>query len=280
MFQSRFVLLATTALAVCLGGAAVAADLSAVPAMTRPAVDGINGAFELFGGGGDPGGIFGASGKVTIPVGTSFGTQIDATFASLDGDAFVSVADHLFWRDPAKGLVGIYGAYAHYSALDGVNAGRIAVEAEAYLDRFTLRGIAGVEFGDKGTVTTATSISEFDMKTRFVDMVDLVYYPTDDLSLFVGHRYTGGKNALALGGEFAFLNTGPTSFSAFAEARIGEDDTAAWAGIKIRFGNSTKSLIRRDREDDPVLWNPDSLYGIANSLGTRCQGAGCGEQPV
>lgn len=285
MTTTRTRLLATTALGVWVGaasatGVALAADLTtapsvvATPVTTRPAVDGINGAFALFGGGGDAGGLFGATGSLALPIGYSYGAQIDGTVTSLDGDLYLSVAKHLFWRDPAKGLVGLYGAYQYFDGAGGTNAGRVAAEGEAYLDRFTLRGVAGVEFGDKGRMVTETTITEFDLKTRFFDMIDLVYYPTDNFNLFVGHRYVGGNHALALGGEYMFGNTGSTAFSAFAEGRIGEEDSSVWAGVKVRFGNSPKSLIRRDREDDPRSWEPDTLFGIAGSLGTKPVTAG------
>lgn len=269
-----------------LSQAASAADLypravpAAVPAASMPAVDGINGAFALFGGGSDSGGLVGGTGSLALPLGHAFGAQTDGTIAGLDGDLYLSVGQHLFWRDPSKGLVGLYGSYQHYDAAGGTNAGRVAAEAEAYLDRFTVRGAAGVEFGDKGRMATADTIREFDMKTRFFDMVDLVYYPTDNLNLFVGHRYIGGNHALALGGEYMFSTMGTTAFSAFAEGRIGEEESSVWAGVKVRFGNSAKTMIRRDREDDPRNWEPDTLFGIASSLGSKPVAVSGGEGPI
>lgn len=273
---NRAFLLGTTALAVVFGiRGAEAADLRAVPVpavpvMSLPAVDGINGAFALFGGGADQGGLFGGTGSLAVPLGHAFGTQIDLTAVSLDGNAYFSGADHLFWRDPTRGLVGLYGSYQHYDAAQGTHAWRAGFEAEAYMDRFTIRGVAGVERGKRDTFfnSSALTTTSFDLKTRFFDMIDLAYYPTDNLSLFVGHRYTAGEHALALGGEFLVSNRGGMAVSAFAEGRVGEDSAAVWGGVKLRFGQSEKTLIRRDREDDPKSWDVDTLFGIANSLGT------------
>lgn len=283
MSKARWHLVATTSLGfgLALSGVAAAADMWASPApapavVSRPAVDGLNSAFSLFGGGGDPGGIFGATGSVALPLGYAYGAQVDGAIISLDGDLYFSLAKHLFWRDPAKGLIGLFGAYEHYNASDGVHAGRVAAEGEYYWGALTLRGVAGVEFGDSGQVTTLDTITEFDIKTRFFDMIDVVYYPTDNFNIFAGHRYVGGNHALALGGEYMFQSGGPTAFSAFAEGRIGDGDASVWGGVKVRFGTSDKSMLRRDREDDPNVWTPDSLFGIANSLGTRCYGPyGC-----
>ena len=274
-FRSWLLMSTTLGVGLAVGHAASAADVASRPApapapmaTSLPAVDGINGAFALFGGGSDSGGMFGAMGSIALPLGYSYGAQTDATIANLDGNVYLSVGQHLFWRDPTKGLVGLYGSYQHYDAAGGTNAGRVAAEAEAYLDRFTVRGTAGVEFGKKGRLATPGLVTEFDLKTRFFDMVDVVYYPTDNLNLYVGHRYVGGNHALALGGEYMFASTGSTAFSAFAEGRIADNESAIYGGVKVRFGNSAKSLIRRDREDDPRNWEPDTLFGIAGSLGT------------
>lgn len=47
------------------------------------------------------------------------------------------------------------------------------------------------------------------------------YYFTDDIKGYVGHRYVGGRNALALGGEAGFRLNGPAIASLFVEGRIG-----------------------------------------------------------
>lgn len=237
-----------------------------------PAVDGINGAFKLFGGAADgqfgqDGGFVGATGIVSVPLGFSFGTQIEGTVIGFDGKTYVAAADHLFWRDPSKGLVGLYGAVSHYNGLGGTTSWRLGGEAEAYLGRFTIRGVAGVEHGNKGTTDNGVVVSSFDLGSRFFDMVDVVYYPTDNWNMFAGHRFVGGKNALALGSEYLAWSNGGTAVGVYAEGRIGEDDyKSIWAGVKIHFGTKDKSLIRRDREDDPTPWEPDSLFGITNSV--------------
>ncbi|MDQ2954116.1 MAG: tail fiber domain-containing protein, partial [Pseudomonadota bacterium] len=133
----------------------------------------------------------------------------------------------------------------------------------------------GVEFGNKVTTATPTQFvggtgtlfSTFDVKTRFFDQINLAYYPSDDLKLFIGHRYIGGTNAFAAGGEWAIPTGNSTVASFFVEGRVGEDDyRGVWGGMKFYFGQKDKSLIRRHREDDPINWNPDSLFSLVKAL--------------
>lgn len=52
--------------------------------------------------------------------------------------------------------------------------------------------------------------------------------------------------------------------SLFIEGRLGEGNfQGAWAGLRIYSGKSDKPLIRRHREDDPIVW--DTLFTILNS---------------
>src|SRR5947207_2072101 len=83
-----------------------------------------------------------------------------------------------------------------------------------YSGQFTLSGVAGVEAGNSKTFRTRivssaqfveTAVFDtYNVQTRFWDKVNLSYYVTEDLKTYVGHRYLGGKHALALGGEWAF----------------------------------------------------------------------------
>ena len=117
-------LLATTALCgvfslLLTGESTQAADLTgytAPPPMAQlPAVDGVNGKLDAFGGGYNRGAIGGMGGSVSLPIGQSFGTQIDGLAADLGGSAYGSVSDHLFWRNPAAGLIGLFFVVATLS---------------------------------------------------------------------------------------------------------------------------------------------------------------------
>lgn len=284
MTKSR--LLGTTALSAIVAlwttaGAVRAADLGtsefqvAAPAQAGlPAVDGVNGVFEVFGGGYSAGGIAAAQGSLSIPLGYRFGNQTDVMLGDIGGSFYGAISDHLFWRDPSIGLIGLYGNYVHYDGLGGFDLGQGAVEGEYYLGRFTVRGVAGIEGGHGGTFVSGGFLNRVNVETRFFDKLNLEFFPIDDARIFVGHRYEGGRNAAALGGEYMFWHHGGTAASVFAEGEIGEHDyKAVWAGLRVYFGNSDKSLIRRTREDDPSRWEPDTFFGIAGNVGATPLGA-------
>jgi hypothetical protein len=76
------------------------------------------------GGGAYNGSGFGfGTGAFSMPLGQSFGAQLDAIGGGADGDGFVGGAGHLFWRDPSKGLLGIYGSVVHFENSNVFNAG-------------------------------------------------------------------------------------------------------------------------------------------------------------
>ncbi len=167
MMRLRNVLLSTTCLmAVAVTGGAQAAGLpdgyGGLPSYgSLPAVSQTNGKLSAFGGSQD-GGIFGVTGALTAPLGHDFGLQVDGMVGSGKGAAFYGVGGHVFWRDPAKGLLGLYGSYVSWgtsstvsatSPLGGVadvigaDVGKIGIEGAAYLGRFSLEGLAAYQFG-------------------------------------------------------------------------------------------------------------------------------------
>ena len=126
--------------------AVLAADLPSrkmepAPVMTQlPAVDGINGKLEVFGGlsqrlSQDPFAPFftrnqwrptaGVLGSVSFPLAHSFGLQIDGSAATTAGAFNGGLGAHAFWRDPAKGLFGVYGSVNYIGRAGGlVGSGR------------------------------------------------------------------------------------------------------------------------------------------------------------
>lgn len=246
-----------------------AADL--VPAISRapasqPAVDGVNWKFAGFGGSISDRGVGGALGSVAVPLGGHYGFQLDGALGALDSRFFGATGAHLFWRNPAQGLLGIYASYTHWNKFSGLDIGQIAAEAEVYFGPFTIQGIAGVEFGNSTSGIVGSFLQTYDVKTRFFDKINFAYYLNDNLKVFLGHRYLGGQNALALGGEWAFPINGPTMGAAFIEGRIGENDfQGIWVGLRIYYGQKNKTLIQRHRQDDPIEWTPVGLYTGVNS---------------
>ena len=244
-----------------------AAFANTAPSLPGPAVDGINGKVDAFGGTYAHKTLYGTQGAVSIPLQGHYGAQIEGTVGSYDGKTIGAVAGHLFWRDPTKALLGLYVSHSRWDVFDGVHANHVAVEGEYYVGRWTLQGVVGAEFGNSTTGTVGGFIQTYDVKTRFFDQINLAYYLTDNLKTLIGHRYLGGKHQLALGGEWGFPVNARFMGALFVEGRVGESDSSGvWGGVKLYVGQKDKSLIRRHREDDPILWSPNTLFGIINSF--------------
>jgi hypothetical protein len=264
------------------GVAAPAADLSlytkepapsfAYPA-TLPAVDGINGKIEGFGGSIGQQTVYGTQGALSIPLGGQYGAQIDGVLGNWGDHSFENIAPHLFWRNPTQGLIGLYTSHTLWDQFGGIYVGQVAGEGEYYWGAWTLQGIAGVEYGNSKTnvtfLPTGTAFQTFDIKTRFMDQINLKYYVNPNWDVYVGHRYLGGKNTLALGSEVVLpvaLGRGVVA-SAFVEGRVGETQSEGiWGGLKLYFGQKDKSLMDRQRQDDPTTWSLGTLSTINSSF--------------
>lgn len=293
----RSELLRTTMLAGILGGVylssnlAQAADLLPLKApadVSLPAVDGVNGKVDAFGGSMANRTVYGAKGAVAFPLGGQFGAQIDGVAGSLDDRAFGSIGGHFFWRDPHQALLGLYVGNTYLDQFGGAYVTQVAAEGEYYWQRWTLQGIVGIEFGNSvsgtsqtnlvavppgggfggpaGVMTNNTFTAGYDIRTRFFDQINLKYYVTDGWDAYVGHRYLGGRNALALGSEYSLPIGHGVLASGFVEGRVGEGDFhGIWGGLRFYFSPTDKPLIARHRQQDPNIWGTDSLFSILNS---------------
>jgi len=123
---------------------------------------------------------------------------------------FANTGAHLFWRDPSRGLLGLYGGYAHLTDEGGVDVGRAGVEAQYFAGSLTFDAAAGVRFGDNYT--------EGYVRCR------IDYYLTDDFKLSAGYGYEGESFGVA-GAEFQINPGSEVGASFFADARIHDEDT-------------------------------------------------------
>jgi hypothetical protein len=241
------------------------------------AVDGVNGKLAGLGGSFADHRIYGGLGSVAVPLGCEFGAEFDATATNFDSRFLGAVAGHLFWRDPAKALLGVYGSYTYWDQLGGVRIGRLGPEGELYIGRWTLQGVTGVEFGNNASGMVNGLTQTYDIKTRVFDQTNLAYYLTDDFKAYVGQRYLVGKHAVALGGEYGIPIGHGVMAALFAEGRIGEGDNhGVWGGIRFYFGQKDKTLIRRQREDDPNDWNDGGVDGGSSTGSTTTTPPTCG----
>lgn len=269
---------------------------------TKPAVDGVNGKLQIDGGAaqgnavnisGIPGlsprqsstnwkGMGGAIGTITVPIGHSFGAQLDMGAGALGNRPLGEAAGHLFWRDPDKGLVGVYGSGMLLGSKVGKGVWTAAGEFETYLGQFTGRAILGVQGASAfiGNVSARYinangGKSAFNVADYFHDQVEATFYPLDDLALSVGHIYSFNRNAVT--GEVEYLlpqfRGGNIAPSAFISGAYGWNNSSnIMAGIRIYFGNHDKSLIRRHREDDPVVrrqYTKPSIQAVTSAIGAQ-----------
>jgi hypothetical protein len=260
-----------------VGALSVALPLAAL-AGSLPAVSAPNGKIGVFTGSLGDDFTLGATGSLAIPLTQQWGAQVDGMVGSADSASFYGIGGHLFWRDPARGLLGFTASWVGWDALhvvpvnsppDGVmdiygaEVGKVGVEGAAYLGRISFEGAAGYQFGSD---------------TGFAGRATVAFYPTDDLRLDIGVVQLAGTDAAFRGGaEWAPAGH---AFSLFASGLArSSDNWSVLGGAKMYFGAGQKSLIQRHREDDPENLLPDDLYRIVGDAycppGTVYSGGFC-----
>lgn len=224
-----------------------------------PAVDGFNAKIDGYGGGADHiRSLYGGSGSLAFPIAQQWGVQLDGGVGSFDSSGTSRGAGHVFWRDPSVGLLGAYGSYSHWNGIGfatipriGANTARYAAEGEAYWGRWTFAGLAGYE-AVRINAPFVAGVPPLSIPNRFFDSIRASYYLTDNFKLSIGHIYTIGRNALTLGSEYGFAFGGGRMASLFAEGIIGGGgNNLVRGGLRIYFGQRDKTLIDRNRQDDP-----------------------------
>lgn len=202
----------------------------------------------------DDGKAYLLQGAVSLPVGQQFGFQFDV--GTLNGEFESSdllatgFGGHLFWRDPAIGLLGLYGHHVDYDG--GIQTTRLGVELEWYGDAVSLEVFAGNDHLE-------TPIGDEDY---FAGDASLAWYATDNFRLSAGIQHSFEQTRGLVGME-AMADMGGFSPAFFANAAFGEDETTLMAGIRLYLGQS-KSLKARHREDDPAIGLFDHFGALAN----------------
>lgn len=202
------------------------------PAISAEAVSSINGKVDTIYGNVDGKEAKLAAGSFTTPLPLNLGLQLDALNGTVGSNHVDGFAGHLFWRNPAVGLFGVTGSTTEYRSN---TLERVGVEAEYYLNKFTLAGAHGRQTGD-------TSHSDY-------HRLQLTYYPTENLALTVGGSRDIHRDKIALDLEYQTPVNGLALFVNSSRGQSGYDHTVA--GLRYYFGQR-KSLLKRHREDDPL----------------------------
>ncbi len=216
------------------------------------AVDGINFNFSGLGGVLDDAGsaMFLASAAMPMPFVSSLGIQADLAAGNYDGRlTSAAAALHIFWRDPATGMIGIYGDWGYISP---VHSGRLGAEAAYYSGPWSVDIFAGMEFGQN-------------VYTKFVDEVDFSYYFDENTRGSIGHRFTARGNVGNLAFEKQFGAWHGGAWSVFGEAEAGEDSFyQVFVGIRAYMGSSSSTTLQqRDRHDGVKVRVPRNLASIS-----------------
>jgi hypothetical protein len=244
---------ATTAITGTLGFAFFATAMAAdVDYTTTRAVSAPNGKIEIYGGdagvdGFDSSMLIRGGASFSIPVGDMFGIQADVAAANVFNDTVYGGTLHAFTRNPNSYLFGVAGGVGASSA---ANFQYIGPEVELYLDNVSFQAYGGYLNLDN------TGVNLF-------GFADLSFYATPDLMFKIGGSSIAGFNSGHAGLEWQLSDTTPISFT--LDGRLGDNGfAAATAGLKLYFGGTEKSLIRRHREDDP----PNRSLDIFNAAGS------------
>lgn len=230
-----------------------ALGMSLIARADEPAVSGPNGKLSVEGGTFDDEAAGIALGSFALPLGHSFGLQADGALGTIDDETMGGGGLHLFTRDPSSYL---FGAYGSFHTWDSIDIWRVAGEAELYLGRFTLDGLAGYE-----SVDVPSTVGGLDVLTpddeHFFGQGDIAYYINDDFKVYGGYRYLNETSFGSAGAEY-LIRGHDVPVSLFARGDFGNEDyTSVTGGLKVYLsGDSQKSLIDRHRRDDPDIYTP------------------------
>lgn len=237
--------------AIAVGAAALFGAAITVPAAADPAVSKTNGSVFVRGGayddtGNDSNGEGELLGKVTFPIGQSFGGQAEAAVGT---EEYYGFGGHLFWRDPSWAMAGVF---VSYDDTNGTEMTRYGGEVDVYLGQFTVGGRIGQQEGDVGEGTFGS--------------VDVSFYATPNLAVRAGFELEpddGRDEVGRVGFEWQPAMDSSPGLSVFADGEWGDDYEHIRAGLKIHFGTDGMSLIDRERKADPatVTGNRRAGYG-------------------
>jgi hypothetical protein len=199
-----------------------------------PAVSGPNLKLDIGGGFYTDDGAGLASGLFTFPIGEHFGGHIEGAAGVLDDDFAWGASTMFFWRDPDVALAGLFVSHGQ---IEEDNNTRYGATGQIYLDRFDVTGQVGYQQHDH------------DEDGAF-GRLELGWYPTDDVRLFLGGDLNPVADAGFAGIEFRPGFEALPGMSLFLDGQVGEHDhSSVIAGVRFYFGEST-TLIDRHRRDD------------------------------
>lgn len=248
---------------ICFAAAASAVVLAlSAPALARePAVSVTNLKVTVQGGSvDDEGGWLGVAG-LTAPLGSEWGVQAEGGLFGVDDDSAYGLAGHVFKRDPASYLAGVFVAYAHEDNFD-FEVTRVGGEVEFYLDRVTLMFKGGYQFAD---LIDDTVFGE----------AQIAFYASDNFVLGAGVSFDENAALGHAGAEWLVGAKALPGLALRADAYFGENDfDSIMGGITYYFGTDA-SLKDRHRKQDP----DSALFDLFQAIEAERAGA-CVPPPI
>jgi hypothetical protein len=222
------------------------------PSLRQPAVSELNGKIGYSGGTmeSEPGHNF--EGSISVPLGEQTGVQIDALYSRISGEDFGGGAGHWFWRNPETGLLGLAGGALWR---EGVRTYQVGAETAYYWGPITLSAFAGA-----GSIHYGDSTPFIDTKpVDFVGRIAIDWYLSDNLRLGVSAMSAFANELYRIEAEY---QTPIRGLAVTAEAATGSHDyDHCLVGVRWYLGGD-KSLLSRQRQDDPPSLVPQILHGL------------------
>jgi len=196
-------------------------------------------------------GQYAAGISFSAPFGDQVGFQVDGAFHNRGNAVTTGGAIHLFARDPDAYLA---GAAAGYVVTDAAKLFAVGPEFEIYADQLTIEAWAGWANMDYVSALRTD-------RSGYFALADVAYYATDNTRVSFGGGTILNNETFNIAFEHSFVES-QMPFS--VTGKLGWDEgfgTRVAVGFKSYFGDESKSLIDRHRQDDPRNLGLDLFIG-------------------
>jgi hypothetical protein len=243
---------------------ALAGCLTSLPTFANDAVSALNGKIDAAYGEINDTYSRGLSGSISLPVGDSYGIQVDTLYQRVAERDFYGLGGHFFTRKSDTGLLGLIVGGIHSNAISNVVVG---LEGEYYLDRMTFGALAGYDTVMKNGTQRITFSPKLNTQREFVMAnVYAAIYPMDDLMLRIDYTSRLHRNFYDLQVEY---QTPIKGLAVFGDVGVGDNSFfQLLGGVRYYFGGS-KTLKARHRQDDPSNFLNGATGGGGVATGTQ-----------
>ena len=214
--------------------------------------------------------VRGIEGSYSIPVGQSYGAQLDGSYIRGFETDIYGAGGHFFRRNPAKGLFGLAVGAQHSTDFTDILAG---FEGELYLRSLTLGAFVGYNNAD--THVVPSFIPNLVNQRDFVAVrLFATAYLTENLAFTAEYQNRFEKSFYIARLEYL---TPIKNVALFVDGGLGENNYRhLMGGVRFYFGGSS-TLKERHRKDDPENIN-NIFRGTSGAAGAG--GGGGGGPPI